>query len=361
VRSGVDLTGINVVLGLGDAELYPIRFNLDLHAALPELPAAPQTYLQTGTAAIRAYALPLSNGRFRLSEPTEIDLAVLGDGTYRTPPLATGDYELILHYSGQLVNAVGLEWNSYWQQRDPFARLRVSVNPETQEADGDGTLNLGTIPESPKVTIPIRIIAPPALDMVLPDGLWFWFTDTVFGGAGLRPTTSDYGFVLEGAYPGLFRFEAEANRVPNGWHIAAVRSGGRDVLRNGLEVGGGFSPIEIELRDNAASITGIARNSEGQLVPAARVVLVPPAGQRGRTTRFPTTETDATGAYSLYRLSPGTYRLLVIDVAGRFTAGTDRYWESPDFLRQYELRGELITVDPEAQLTLNPEAIPLVD
>jgi hypothetical protein len=37
------------------------------------------------------------------------------------------------------------------------------------------------------------------------------------------------------------------------------------------------------------------------------------------------------------------------------------YWLDPDFLRQYELRGELITVDPGARLTINPEAIPLVE
>jgi hypothetical protein len=37
------------------------------------------------------------------------------------------------------------------------------------------------------------------------------------------------------------------------------------------------------------------------------------------------------------------------------------YWESPEFLRQYELRGEPISADPGARLTIDPEAIPLVD
>jgi hypothetical protein len=32
-----------------------------------------------------------------------------------------------------------------------------------------------------------------------------------------------------------------------------------------------------------------------------------------------------------------------------------------DFLRQYELRGELVAVDPGGRLTINPEAIPLVE
>jgi hypothetical protein len=51
--------------------------------------------------------------------------------------------------------------------------------------------------------------------------------------------------------------------------------------------------------------------------------------------------------------------LLALDLLGRRLAGV--YWQSPDFLRQYEFRGELITVDPGARLTINPEAIPLVD
>jgi hypothetical protein len=57
------------------------------------------------------------------------------------------------------------------------------------------------------------------------------------------------------------------------------------------------------------------------------------------------------------RVAPGDYRLLVVDTAGL----PEPEWESPDFLRQYELRGERITVDPGARLTINPEAILLVD
>jgi hypothetical protein len=51
--------------------------------------------------------------------------------------------------------------------------------------------------------------------------------------------------------------------------------------------------------------------------------------------------------------------MLAFDPAGR--SDLVPYWESPDFLRQYELRGELITVDPGARLTISPEAIPLVE
>jgi hypothetical protein len=50
---------------------------------------------------------------------------------------------------------------------------------------------------------------------------------------------------------------------------------------------------------------------------------------------------------------------LSIDVAG--VPYGHPFWEDPAFLRQYELRGERITVDPGARLTINPEAILVVD
>jgi hypothetical protein len=75
--------------------------------------------------------------------------------------------------------------------------------------------------------------------------------------------------------------------------------------------------------------------------------------------QFPNAEADMWGAFVLEDVPPGEYRLLALDAAGRPTINP--YWQSPDFLRQYELRGELITVDPGARLTINPEAIPLVD
>jgi hypothetical protein len=75
--------------------------------------------------------------------------------------------------------------------------------------------------------------------------------------------------------------------------------------------------------------------------------------------RFPTAVADASGVYRLTRIPPGEYRMLALYVAGR--PSYSRYWESPDFLRQYELRGERITVDPGARLTINPEAILVVD
>jgi hypothetical protein len=166
-------------------------------------------------------------------------------------------------------------------------------------------------------------------------------------------------FIVRGLSRGLW--SVSANLPSGGGYVVSVTRGGRDVIRDGLEVGSGpVSPVEILLAADGARIEGVARRRDGgELVPDARIVLIPPPQRRGTTTRFITIESDARGAFSVEVVPPGEYRLLALDVAGR--SDVYPYWESPEFLRQYELRGELITVDPGARLTINPEAIPLVD
>jgi hypothetical protein len=154
-------------------------------------------------------------------------------------------------------------------------------------------------------------------------------------------------------------FWANPGDLPDGWYVESVRSGGIDLLRDALLVGGGpVSPVEVVIANDAVRIEGVVRDGSDQLVPDARVILIPPFAVRGPLTQFPEVEADASGGYTLERVPPGQYRLLALDLEGR---DPNVNWDSPDFLRQYELRGEVITLDPGARLTIDPEAIPLLD
>jgi hypothetical protein len=114
-------------------------------------------------------------------------------------------------------------------------------------------------------------------------------------------------------------------------------------------------PLEVVLANDGARIEGVVRAADGRLVPEARIILTPPGGGRDPLLRFHTVVADGAGVFSFETVPPGVYRLLALDTFGNWDSSP--FWTSPDFLRQYELRGELITVDPGARLTINPEAI----
>jgi hypothetical protein len=226
-------------------------------------------------------------------------------------------------------------------------------------------VDIGLVPSVPKVSLAGRVVVAPesnGADLNLEALLPFWLLDSERGGATmtrLLATDREGQLTPVSLHPGVFSFFALPQALPDGWYVGSVRSGGRDVLRNGLLVGGEPSPIEIVLRDDAAQIQGVARDAGRTLLGDARIVLIPPESERSALARFPTTRAAPDGSYLLSGVPPGEYRLIALDTVGR----SDRieYWESPDFLRQYELRGELITVDPGARLTINPEAIRLVE
>jgi hypothetical protein len=282
----------------------------------------------------------------------------LAEDLWQTSPVVEGDYELRLSYSGALRRAFDeVEWD---HRLFPVASFAVSVDSDS--AGDEGTIELGEIAGGSRSTVTGRLVFEgPGANGVVPSALpAMWLTDPRSGGP-MIPFTDDGAFVLDGLAAGLYRFSPAPHflSLPDGLFVSAVRSAGRSVLDEGLLVGGGANPVEIVISDGAARIEGIVRRGEGDLVPGARVILVPPAEGRGPITHFRNAPASATGFYELDGVSPGEYRVLALDLAGR-TFGNP-FWEDPAFLRQYELRGERITVDPGARLTINAEAIPLVD
>jgi hypothetical protein len=166
---------------------------------------------------------------------------------------------------------------------------------------------------------------------------------------------TDGSFIVQAMHPGLFHFFVDQENMPEGWYVSSVTSGGRDVLRDGLEVTGAIlNPIEITVANDGAEIQGVARDGDGALVPDARIVLIPPVNRRGAFASFPVAVADQSGTFVLEDVPPGEYRVLALEVPGG--RESDPSWDAPEFLREFELRGQLLTVDPGAQLTLSPQA-----
>jgi hypothetical protein len=236
----------------------------------------------------------------------------------------------------------------------PFSLMSVVVE--------DGDVDLGTVGETPKVAVAGRVAframsGTASYSGELPGQILAGFAT---GGVARRSAPGDDGaFAFEWVPPGVFEFRVDPEDVQEGWRLASDRSGGRDVLLDGVEVGGAAVPLEVVYANDGVRIEGVVRRPDGALLPGAHVVLVPPANRRGPFAQFPTAAAGSSGGFLLEDVPPGSYRLLALDLMGNPDAYP--FWQSPDFLRRDEFRGERSTVDPGTRLTINPEAIPLVE
>jgi hypothetical protein len=274
------------------------------------------------------------------------ELVSLGNDVYRIGPLSPGVYEVGVNYTTWVTGSLDRDWD----QLDPIASFEVSLD--------DRDVDVGTVQIAPhqRISGGVRLRATEPSDFDF-DQIGNVAIIDHFSNVRQAPVGPDGDFVLSGVSAGLFEFNLP--KLPTGWYVASVMSGGRNVGRDGLLVGGMASPIEVQIASGGARVQGVARDRSSALIPDARIVLIPPVDRRGPMTEFPTTRTDDTGAYGLDSVPPGRYRALMIDVAGRegFVRASDPYWQSPDFLRRYEPLAEAVTVDPSVELLLDLELI----
>jgi hypothetical protein len=367
VVEGVDLNGLDVSLAANTA--FHVSFRVRLPEVLPGLPEPLSAYVDNAdfrSSIVRgdsglgmvAWVGRLAGPGFIRELASNYQLVDSGEGSYSLPPLPPGQYEMLLTYPNDLKNRLRSEFDINWKPFDPIARIQFEIE--------DSDIDLGTLPSATRASIPGRVVLrrsaqgvqvePVELPSVGLEDIAY-----LLGSESRSAEPADDGtFLIEDAYPGSFTAWIQTDALPPGWYVESFRSGGVDLTMDELLVGGGaVSPIQIVIANDAGRVAGVVRNPDGQLVPDARVILVPPLVRRGPITMFPAVVADATGSFLLEGLRPGDYRLLALDGAGREEHGI--FWQAPNFLRQYELRGDMITVDPGARLTINPEAIPLVE
>ena len=154
--------------------------------------------------------------------------------------------------------------------------------------------------------------------------------------------------------PGRYRVTASSS---GSGYVAAVTSGGRDLLREPLVVGAGASipPLEIVMRDDGAEVDGtieLPDSSTGSAEPgpANRIVyllsLDRPSDQRRLAVAAPS------GAFSLPQIPPGSYQVLAFD---RQRAELDS--QNDELLKRYESKIQVIRVVAEQKLNMR---VPLI-
>jgi hypothetical protein len=164
---------------------------------------------------------------------------------------------------------------------------------------------------------------------------------------GIQPPKSpeDETILFTNVSPGSYRLRA--GQFP-GVYMAAVSSGGNNLLRQPLVVGFGAAtpPIEITIRDDGAQIDGNVENWRKEQRPAVihsfsrngqgAVVFLPIADSTGQ---FRQTWISSNGDFNLLQLPPGEYRVIAFDHLPE-----DLEYESAEAIRKYQTKGQLLRV-----------------
>ena len=175
------------------------------------------------------------------------------------------------------------------------------------------------------------------------------------GGFGQTGTADGETRVLEHVSPGRYRVHVNTQLG----YVAAVNSGGLDLLHNPLVVapGGTSSPIEITLRDDGATVEGTIENwrSETQgrdtLLPGqqlACIYLVPMT----ETMAPPLVGWTGDGHFSLQQVPPGSYRALAFN-----RQPGELEFTNEEAMKKYEAKSQVIQLEAgqkqELKLQLN--------
>jgi Carboxypeptidase regulatory-like domain len=146
---------------------------------------------------------------------------------------------------------------------------------------------------------------------------------------------------LQNIAPGTY--EVEIN--PNGmFYVQSVTSGTTNLLESHLSVapGGSVQPIEIVMRDDAASLSG---NVSSVSQPLNATVMAIPE----RSSAQPILQlTDSNGNFQFAFLPPGAYKILAIDHPEQLE------YSNPDVLRKYlsKARETTLSADQAARIDL---------
>lgn len=158
----------------------------------------------------------------------------------------------------------------------------------------------------------------------------------------LQPRPGQFQFLVQNVESG--RYEAVIS--PHGsWYVASATYGQANVLTDVLNVlpGGAVSPLDIVLRDDAATLSGSVKTSANAPSGATIIALADSARTSPHITQAPT------GDFTLNGLPPGDYLVFAFDKVAGLEYG------NLDALEPYSSRATKVTLAPnqKAQITLD--------
>jgi hypothetical protein len=259
---------------------------------------------------------------------------VLADGTFTFPSVAPGPYYLIA-VSNQGGRAGG---RAARQPVDVGSNnldgVSIAINPG---ADVTGHVRYDGDPPSPLPSLTVRLTV----------------RDFNGGVPAPQPVKVEADGSFRFADVNLDQYNVTIN-PPQGLYLKSMRSGNVDVMVSGLDLTAGAAPLDILLGINPPQVTGSVANAEtAQPAAAVTVVLMPREKERKDQNYFySTTTSDQYGNFNFSRVTPGDYDVYA------FEDVQYGQWFDPEFMKQYQGKGETLTAKEAVPVTVKLNMIP---
>ncbi len=163
------------------------------------------------------------------------------------------------------------------------------------------------------------------------------------------PGRPDGEYLIRDASPGRYFISASASRG----YVASATSGGTDLATEPLviPIGGSVPAIQINLRDDTASLTGTLKlpsTSTGQRISSVYIYLYP-FSQLSNTlsNTLTTTITAGSNTFRFDAIPPGQYLALAL----RNPMMEEPEYRNSDALRRYSTAGQILTLQPGESAT----------
>jgi protocatechuate 3,4-dioxygenase beta subunit len=174
--------------------------------------------------------------------------------------------------------------------------------------------------------------------------------DVPFGVRGQSRVGRDNLFTLKGLGEGTYR--AEVTGMTRDCYVKDMHYGESSVIKDGFTVTRGEAgALEIVVSSRGVRVQGTVIDSDGLPLAGVSIVLVPELSQRENYQKYKTDSTDQYGNFDLRGIAPGDYKLFSWVEVERDA------WQDPEFLRQFEDKGQRITLQDGDHSTVKVTAI----
>jgi hypothetical protein len=160
-------------------------------------------------------------------------------------------------------------------------------------------------------------------------------------------TNDDGTFRIRGVESDVF--SVNVNGLPDGSYVKAIRFGGQDMTGKDLDLSSGApGELEILISPNAADLSGVVHNADGQTVASARVQVIDKDKKlAGAAT------TDQNGSFRITKLGPGEYQVFAWESTGEGVI-TD-----PDFRKVFDSQAVAIKLSEKSHENVDAKLIGL--
>jgi Carboxypeptidase regulatory-like domain len=163
-------------------------------------------------------------------------------------------------------------------------------------------------------------------------------------GGGFARASAEGNFRMHALAPGMYR--VIVNGTPDGSYLKSIRCGDQDITGKDLDLTSGAAcEIAVTISPNAADISGVVRNENGDAVSGA-----PVQAFLGDELKH-TVNTDQNGAFHLTSLAPGDYRVFAFE---EIESGLS---QEPSFRKDLESRAASVKLEEKSHESLDLKVI----